>query len=86
MDAKEMEQLLREGAYAVLLQDNEDEIREFFDEDIDKILEKRAHVLVTESGGGQSSESWLNTKKKSKARYIDHDGGHNYLIIIIIII
>lgn len=29
MDAKEMEQLLREGAYAVLLDDDED-VKEFF--------------------------------------------------------
>lgn len=31
MDAKEMEQLLREGAYAVLLEDDTDIIKEFYE-------------------------------------------------------
>jgi hypothetical protein len=32
MDAKEMEQLLREGAYAVLLEDDADAIKEFYEQ------------------------------------------------------
>lgn len=64
MDAKEMEQLLREGAYAVLLEDDADVIKEFYEQDIDKILEQRAHVLVSEAGANQT-ESWLNKRKKS---------------------
>lgn len=61
MDAKEMEQLLREGAYAVLLEDDSETIKEFYEQDIDQILEHRAHVLITE--GNQQTESWLNKKK-----------------------
>jgi hypothetical protein len=37
MDAKEMEQLLREGAYAVLLEDDSEIIREFYEEDIEQV-------------------------------------------------
>ncbi len=62
LDAKEMEQLLREGAYAVLLEDDADVIKEFYEQDIDQILEQRAHVLVSEGGGGPT-ESWLNKRK-----------------------
>ena len=65
VDGKEMEQLLREGAYAVLLEDDTDAVKEFYEQDIDKILEQRSHVIVTESGGGQNkgTESWLNKRK-----------------------
>lgn len=63
VDAKEMEQLLREGAYAVLLEDDTEAIKEFCEQDIDKILESRTHVLVTE--GNAQTESWLNKRKKS---------------------
>jgi superfamily II DNA/RNA helicase len=63
MDAKEMEQLLREGAYAVLLEDDTDMIKEFYEQDIDKILEQRAHTIVTD--GSNATESWLNKHKKS---------------------
>ena len=66
IDAKEMEQLLREGAYSVLLEDDADLIREFCEQDIDKLLEQRAHVLVTE--GGAQTESWLNKRKKNKTK------------------
>eukprot|EP00601_Ochromonadales_sp_CCMP2298_P021910 CAMPEP_0173321264 /NCGR_PEP_ID=MMETSP1143-20121109/29311_1 /TAXON_ID=483371 /ORGANISM="non described non described, Strain CCMP2298" /LENGTH=703 /DNA_ID=CAMNT_0014264991 /DNA_START=1 /DNA_END=2108 /DNA_ORIENTATION=+ len=64
MDAKEMEQLLREGAYAVLLEDDSEIIREFYEEDIEQLLKKRAHVLVTDAGANKT-ESWLNKRKKS---------------------
>lgn len=62
-----MEQLLREGAYAVLLEDDTDAVKEFYEQDIDKILEQRSHVIVTESGSGQNkgTESWLNKRKKT---------------------
>lgn len=62
IDAKEMEQLLREGAYAVLLEDDADMVKEFYEQDIDKILEQRSHVIVTEAV--QQTESWLNKRKK----------------------
>ena len=68
IDAKEMEQLLKEGAYAVLLDDEagDQDMKEFCEQDIDKILANRSHVHVTE--GGQKTESWLNKKKKNRAR------------------
>lgn len=65
VDAQEMEQLLREGAYAVLMEDDSDALKDFFEQDIDKLLEQRARVLVTD--GGAPTESWLN-KKKSLSR------------------
>ena len=63
MDAKEMEQLLREGAYAVLLEDDTDIIKEFYEQDIDDLLKQRSHVLITEAGA--QTESWLNKRKKA---------------------
>lgn len=62
MDAKEMEVLLRQGAYAVLLDDDADAVKEFCEQDIDSILDQRSHVRVLE---GKQTESWLNKKKKS---------------------
>lgn len=68
LDAKEMEQLLREGAYAMMLDDDE-EVKQFFAQDIDKILESRSHLIVTE--GAPQTESWLNKKKQTnKTRYV----------------
>ena len=64
MDAKEMEQLLREGAYAVLLEDDAEIIKEFYEADIDNLLKQRSHVLVTE-GSSTGTESWLNKRKKA---------------------
>jgi hypothetical protein len=64
MDAKEMEQLLRQGAYA-LLEEDESAMKEFCEKDIDEILEERAHVRVVE---GVKTDNWLNKKKKAKTR------------------
>ena len=61
-DAKEMEQLLREGAYAVLMEEDDGEAEDFLANDIDQILQKRSHTTVTEAG--PTTESWLNKKKK----------------------
>lgn len=61
MDAKEMEVLLRQGAYAVLLDDEADAVNEFCEQDIESILDQRSHVRVVE---GKQTESWLNKKKK----------------------
>jgi hypothetical protein len=66
MDAKEMETLLRQGAYAVFNDeaDADNIVKEFCEQDIDSILDQRAHVRVVEGGqGGQTTETWLNTKK-----------------------
>jgi superfamily II DNA/RNA helicase len=62
VDTKEMEQLLREGAYAVLMEEDDGEAEDFLADDIDKILQKRSHTTVTEAG--PTTESWLNKKKK----------------------
>ncbi len=68
MTAKEMEQLLREGAYAVLLEDDE-EVKAFCEQDIEAILAQRTHTIITEGGGDdKKTESWLNKKKNSKTR------------------
>jgi superfamily II DNA/RNA helicase len=61
IDAKEMETLLRQGAYALMMEDDTDIVKEFCEQDIETILDSRAHVRVVE---GQQTESWLNKKKK----------------------
>lgn len=54
---KEMEQLLKKGAYA-LIEDENDEIgKEFVADDIDNILAKRTRTRVVE---GAKTASWLN--------------------------
>jgi hypothetical protein len=69
MDAKEMEALLRQGAYAVFSDDQESEnlTKEFCEQDIESILDQRAHVRVVE-GNQPSTENWLNTKKLPKTK------------------
>lgn len=66
IDAKEMEQLLREGAYSVLLEDDADDMNAFIAQDIDTILDQRAHIIVTE--GGKPTESWLNKQQQDKSK------------------
>lgn len=65
---KEMEQLLKKGAYA-LLEDENDEIgNEFCADDIDNILAKRTRTRVVE---GAKTASWLNKQGMvvSKSRF-----------------
>ena len=64
MDSKEVESLLRHGAYAVLMEDDSEAVKEFCEQDIDSILDQRSHVRVVE---GAQTDSWLN-KRKSRAR------------------
>jgi superfamily II DNA or RNA helicase len=66
IDAKEMEQLLREGAYSVLLEDDADDMNAFIAQDIDTILDQRAHIIVTD--GGKPTESWLNKHQQEKSK------------------
>ena len=66
VDAKEMEQLLREGAYAVLMGEDDNDAQDFMSNDIDEILQKRSHTTVSEAG--PTTESWLNKKRKSGGR------------------
>lgn len=55
--SKEMEQLLKKGAYA-LLEDENDEIgKEFCEDDIESILAKRTRTRVVE---GAKTSAWLN--------------------------
>ena len=66
--SKEMEQLLKKGAYA-LLEDENDEIgNQFCADDIDNILAKRTRTRVVE---GAKTASWLNKQGMvvSKSRF-----------------
>lgn len=54
---KEMEQLLKRGAYALLEDENDEETRQFCADDIDTILAKRSRTRVVE---GPKTSSWLN--------------------------
>jgi hypothetical protein len=66
--SKEMEQLLKRGAYA-LIEDENDEIgKAFCADDIDSILEKRTRTRVVE---GAKTASWLNKQGMvvSKSRF-----------------
>ena len=63
MDAKELEQLLREGAYSVLLEDNNEELKTFCEQDIESILDQRTHVIREDK-----TESALAQKQKHRAR------------------
>jgi superfamily II DNA/RNA helicase len=78
IDAKEMETLLRQGAYALMMEDDSEIVKEFCEQDIETLLDSRAHVRVMEGIGngtdagdadadgdeGQTNETWLNKKKK----------------------
>ena len=54
---KEMEQLLKRGAYALLEDENDEETKQFCADDIDTILAKRSRTRVVE---GPKTSSWLN--------------------------
>lgn len=56
----EMEKLLRQGAYA-LMEEDDDEAAAFCEGDIDTILEERSRVRKIESG---QTAGWLNKKSK----------------------
>lgn len=54
---KEMEQLLKKGAYALLEDDNDEITQQFCADDIESILAKRTRTRVVE---GAKTASWLN--------------------------
>ncbi|KAL3922780.1 MAG: hypothetical protein SGILL_002018 [Bacillariaceae sp.] len=54
---KEMEQLLKRGAYALLDDDHDDIVKQFCADDIESILAKRTRTRVVE---GAKTASWLN--------------------------
>lgn len=58
-DSKEMEQLLKRGAYALLEDENDETGNAFVADDIEQILEKRTRKRVIE---GAKTASWLNKK------------------------
>lgn len=57
--SKEMEQLLKRGAYALLEDENDETGNAFVADDIEQILEKRTRKRVIE---GAKTASWLNKK------------------------
>jgi hypothetical protein len=65
MDAKEVELLLRHGAYSIMLEDDAENVKQFCEQDIESLLDQRSHVRVMET---QATESWLNKKKQSTER------------------
>ena len=63
---KEMERLLKRGAYA-LMEDDDDNIgREFCEDDIENILAKRTRTRVVE---GTKTASWLNKQGFTKTKF-----------------
>jgi hypothetical protein len=71
--SKEMEQLLKKGAYA-LLDDEDEETNQFCADDIDSILAKRTRTRVVE---GTKTASWLNKSGMvvSKSKFASEGGG-----------
>lgn len=71
--SKEMEQLLKKGAYG-LLEDDEDVINEFVADDIDSILAKRTRTRVVE---GAKTATWLNKQGMmvTKSKFAAEGGG-----------
>lgn len=65
MSKKEIEDLLRRGAYGAIM-DEEDEGAKFCEEDIDQILQRRTKTITIESEGrGSTFAKVNNTKEKS---------------------
>mmetsp|Transcript_3607 Transcript_3607/g.9944 ORF Transcript_3607/g.9944 Transcript_3607/m.9944 type:complete len:2529 (-) Transcript_3607:88-7674(-) len=71
---KEMEQLLKKGAYALLEDDNDAITQEFCTDDIDAILAKRSRTRVVE---GAKTSNWLNKQGMvvSKSKFTAEEGG-----------
>lgn len=60
LSKKEVEDLLRKGAYGALM-DEEDEGSKFCEEDIDQILQRRTHTITIESEGKGSTFAKVKT-------------------------
>jgi hypothetical protein len=71
---KEMEQLLKKGAYALLDDENDEITKEFCADDIESILLKRTRTRVVE---GAKTATWLNKKGMmvSKSKFSAESGG-----------
>lgn len=70
LSKKEIEDLLRKGAYGALM-DEEDEGSKFCEEDIDQILQRRTHTITIESEGKGSTFAKVTRRNYStrKDRY-----------------
>lgn len=74
LSKKEIEDLLRKGAYGALM-DEEDEGSKFCEEDIDQILLRRTHTITIESEGKGSTFAKVSIKveqflQKESSRYV----------------
>jgi len=65
LSKKEIEDLLRKGAYGALM-DEEDEGSKFCEEDIDQILLRRTHTITIESEGKGSTFAKVRIDVQSK--------------------
>ena len=72
---KEMEQLLKRGAYALLEDENDEKTKQFCADDIDTILAKRARTRVVE---GPKTSTWLNKSglQVSKSKFSAESGSN----------
>lgn len=66
LSKKEIEDLLRKGAYGALM-DEEDEGSKFCEEDIDQILQRRTHTITIESEGKGSTFAKVTALRLMKA-------------------
>ena len=71
---KEMEQLLKKGAYALLEDESDEIVNQFCADDIENILAKRTRTRVVE---GTKTASWLNKQGLvvSKSRFTSDAAG-----------
>ena len=63
LSKKEIEDLLRRGAYGAIM-DEEDEGAKFCEEDIDQILQRRTKTITIESEGRGSTFAKVSEKDK----------------------
>ena len=68
---EEMEQMLKRGAYALLTENDDEAGRQFCEDDIESILEKRTRTRVVE---GAKTNSWLNKSGFSAVNRIAFTG------------
>lgn len=71
MDAKEMEMLLKQGAYAIFTDDAESEnrIKEFCEQDIDSILDQRARVRIVDGAVDEDGNAVVSKNRITKSLF-----------------
>lgn len=62
MTKKEIEDLLKRGAYGAVMDEENSEADKFCEEDIDLILKRRTQVITIESEGKGSTFAKVRTK------------------------